>query len=106
MGLLCSRARGPRHVHSHLPRAPSAPRQQPLSPADGGLAEKAGQEQAGLLQAAPRAPQEPGTPLLSSAARQPKADHKGTSVRLQGSGTGEGHKASRSCVFANNPAEL
>lgn len=78
-------------VPTFPPGAPSTPLAAAAVPSRQSLAGKAGQERAGLLQAAPPStPGARGAPSSPSAACQPKADHKETSVRLQGSGTWRG----------------
>lgn len=93
-------------------------RRVPLYPA-GGFAGKAGRGQAVLLQAAlrrpcklfcrhlhtPWMPGSLGCPPSSAALAVMPIIRKPPRVSRE-AGLGEGHKASRSCVFANNPAEL
>lgn len=51
-----------------------------------------------------RLQQSPGHPLLSPAARQPGADHKETSVRLQGSGTRTGAQSLPQLCVCKQPS--
>lgn len=79
-----------------------------------GFAGKAGHEQAGLLQAARQSQRctskHPGSPrcplLLLSCSLSAMPMIKKPLCISREAGRREGHKDSRSCVFANNPAEL